>query len=150
MSLIDPTGFYTEVIIWDPAHSLGSSSFGHVSTIINGVSYSFGPKGWDVRQASQYLDLNTLFRSGTGYVLPLSTLQETALKNSFINSQSGYNFLTNNCGTPVQNGLSNIGVNLGNNLFPSSIGNALGNVPGSSTVPHPEQYGSPLPPGSSF
>ena len=43
----DPTGLYTEVVIWEPVGYVGSS-FGHVSININGVTYSFAPGGLPV------------------------------------------------------------------------------------------------------
>ncbi len=41
---VDPYGLETEVTIWQPV-GWGQSSFGHVSTNINGTTYSFGPDG---------------------------------------------------------------------------------------------------------
>jgi len=125
---VDPSGFYTEVIIWQPV-GWTNQSFGHVSIIINGISYSFTGEGWAVESAANYIASNN-FRNGTGVILNLSPDQEASLKRSLINSQQDYNLFNpfkriNNCGTAVQHGLSSLGLGVGNNLFPTSLGNSL-------------------------
>ena len=42
VNFIDATGLYTEVILWN-AVGHGESSMGHVSVVVNGTSYSWGP-----------------------------------------------------------------------------------------------------------
>jgi RHS repeat-associated protein len=123
VNFVDSSGLYTEIIVWQPV-GWGSSSFGHVSVVINGVSYSFGPSGWTVESAANYIARQS-FRNGTGVILNLSPSQEASLKQFLINSQWDYNSLWNNCGTAVQYGLSGLGLGVGNNVFPTSLRNSL-------------------------
>ncbi|WP_167509588.1 RHS repeat-associated core domain-containing protein [Actinobacillus vicugnae] len=48
----DPLGLYTEIIIWEPV-GWRASSFGHVSSNVNGTNYSWGPKGWDTVESAK-------------------------------------------------------------------------------------------------
>jgi len=157
-NLVDPTGLYTEVIIWNPVGS-GESSFGHVSVIINGTSYSWGPGPgnsvankcckpgkMDVETPpTPFIDKNTKFRSGLGYVLNLTGDQETRLAKYLNGFKGNYNVLSRNCGDPLVTGLRSIGIDL---VFESSpfvtmpddIDYGLGHTPGLVTgwVPHPQ------------
>lgn len=83
MTYIDPSGFYTEIIGWTGV-GVGNSSFGHVSVLINGRSFSFGPGGLDIRAASDYLGRNK-FRSGKGIILDLSPSEEASLAEYLMN-----------------------------------------------------------------
>jgi len=124
---VDPTGLATTVAVWQPV-GWGPSSFGHVSTDINGTSYSFGPSGMTIELTSKYLSRNA-FRSGVGAKLNLNTKQEGLLQSCMSKSRS-YSTLTNNCGTPIQDCLKDIGYDLGWNLLPVSVGNSLLDYPG--------------------
>jgi len=93
----------TEVIFWDPVGE-ERSSLGHVSVRIDDISYSFAQGGMDIRAFDEYRDLNT-FRNGHGYVLDLSPVQETAVNNILSNYDKPYNYLPNNCTTPIQDAL---------------------------------------------
>lgn len=77
ISNVDPKGLRTEVTIWHPV-GLGNSSFGHVSTDINGTVYSFGKGGMWEGPASEYYDKND-FRDGQGVIVPLTPMQEIRL-----------------------------------------------------------------------
>ena len=124
VNFIDPTGLYTEVILWNPVGH-GGSSLGHVSVVINGTSYSWGPgPGGSVANkcckpgqmsifpASEYIAKNTDFRSGLGYVLNLTADQETALANYLNKFKGNYNALWRNCADPLVSGLESIGIHL--------------------------------------
>jgi RHS repeat-associated protein len=130
VSFVDPTGLFTEVIIWNGV-GRGSSAFGHVSTNINGSNYSFGPGGWDKTFPSNadYVARNLQFRGGTGYMLNLTPAQESALAQCLGNAKAPYSSTSNNCGTSVQSCLASVGVNVGNSMLPGNIGAALGNSP---------------------
>jgi RHS repeat-associated protein len=107
---IDPLGL-AEVIIWEPV-GRGSSSFGHVSAIANGRSYSWGTGGWDInRNANRYIQNNRNFRSGMGIVIRLSPVQEYKFEACLQRHGGAYDILTNNCGTPAQSCLEEVGVN---------------------------------------
>jgi hypothetical protein len=79
---IDPNGLYTEVTVWGGV-GYGSSAFGHVSTNINGTSFSWAPGGWNTQNVTAvgYNDRQTSFRSGTGVKLNLTPEQESKLQN---------------------------------------------------------------------
>jgi RHS repeat-associated protein len=127
LNFIDPLGLEATVHVWQPV-GWGFSSFGHVSTRINGTSYSFGPGGMTIEPTSKYLSRNN-FRNGVGAKLNLNPDQETRLQACMSRSKS-YNAFTNNCGTPIQDCLKALGYDLGWNLFPVSVGDSLLDYPG--------------------
>jgi RHS repeat-associated protein len=114
INFIDPSGLHTEVILWN-AVGYGESSQGHVSTLINQTSFSWGPGPGGALlnkccrpgqmkvddPASKFIDRNTAFRSGLGYVLDLTPDQEAALDKFLRNYKGNYNLAGRNCGTPV-------------------------------------------------
>jgi RHS repeat-associated protein len=111
ISYVDLLGLQTTVIIWNPV-GYGESSEGHVSTIINGTSYSYGPWGMDIRPADQYLAINEAFRDGLGYNLDITPDQEQELANFLHDYDQQYHALTNNCVSPVKQGLESLGIPL--------------------------------------
>lgn len=76
ISFTDPLGLLTEIVIWQPV-AWGNSSFGHVSSNINGMTYSYGRGGMSVIPTANYMGRNS-FRSGVGSVLGLTPQQEAA------------------------------------------------------------------------
>jgi RHS repeat-associated protein len=164
---IDPSGLETEVILWNPA-GYGESSFGHVSVEINGTSYSWGPAPgsnplnkccragvMNVQPAQKFVNTNTKFRSGLGYVLNLTASQETAFANFLKNFKGNYNLVDRNCGNPVLAGLRALGFNLvlpegpamgldPMPIMPNDLDYALGHTNGLVTgwVPYPQQSSS--------
>lgn len=119
----DPLGLQTGVTVWQPV-GWGESSFGHVSTDINGTTYSYGPGGMTVIPTSDYAAKNG-FRSGMEVMLKLNPNQEAALKSCLSKSQGDYNAVNNNCGSPVQRCLKDAGIDTGNKMLPVSLGNQL-------------------------
>ena len=119
----DPLGLLTTVTTWQPV-GMGESSFGHVSVDMNGTTYSFGPGGMAVMPTSDYVSKNG-FRDGTGVNLVLDSKQEVALQDCISKNQGKYSARSNNCGSPVQNCLKNIGIDTGNQTLPVSLGNRL-------------------------
>ncbi|WP_347333023.1 RHS repeat-associated core domain-containing protein, partial [Marinimicrobium locisalis] len=142
LAFIDPFGL-AEVVIWGGVGK-GSSSFGHVSTNVNGTSYSWGPGGMDIRPQSEYMNLNQDFRSGLGFNLPLTQQQDDSLEQclSGYSSGSGYNPATNNCGAPVQSCLNQVGIDVRGlsgdiSVTPGGIGYSLyTSMPGVTTTQH--------------
>jgi RHS repeat-associated protein len=133
---IDPYGL-AEVIVWEPV-GRGSSSFGHVSTIANGKNYSWGTGGWDTnKDPASYIDKNRDFRSGIGVKIKMTQDQENRFEACLKRHGGSYNLGTNNCGTPSQNCLREVGINdfynyrdatlgiNGNYVFPVDLGNGL-------------------------
>jgi hypothetical protein len=123
LSGIDPLGLATNVAIWQPV-GWGSSSFGHVSTDINGTTYSFGPGGMNVSPTSDYVARNG-FRNGTALGINLNSQQEAAVQACMAKSQGEYSATKNNCGSPIQNCLKQVGIDTGNQTLPVSLGNKL-------------------------
>ena len=123
VSFADPLGLATGVTIWQPV-GWGESSFGHVSTDINGTTYSFGPGGMSVLPTADYAAKND-FRNGMELFLNITPLQEAILQACLSKSQGGYSAVGNSCGTPVQNCFKAIGIVTGNQTLPVSLGNRL-------------------------
>jgi hypothetical protein len=60
--------------------------------------------------------------------LRLTPAQEQALERCLMTYDQPYNFLTNNCGDPLQDCLQSIGIDLGgHNLTPAGLGQTLQN-----------------------
>jgi hypothetical protein len=141
----DPLGL-AEIIVWEPV-GRGASSFGHVSSIANGRSYSWGTGGWDSnKDPASYIDNNTNFRSGVGQVIPMTPDQENKFESCLQKQGGKYNVFTNNCGSSAQSCLREVGINdfyqrgnttLGVNnkhVFPVDLGNGLLSSRAVSTV----------------
>jgi len=130
LAFTDPSGLYTEIIIWNGA-GIGTSAYGHVSANINGVNHSFGPQGWDSRfpSAAAYAAHQMRFRSGSGTVLDLSGGQEMALEGCLRSSNSPYHLQRNNCGTQIQSCLEAVGAGVGRFVLPAELGRALFDSP---------------------
>lgn len=145
----DPRGLLTEVVVWRSV-GVGASSFGHVSTNINGRNYSWGPGGYDTKypKASDYNGRQSEFRGGTGVMLSLTSLQEAALAVCMEKQREEYSITSNNCGTGVQECLQSVGVNVGNTMMPSVLLDNLRSSPnaiGTVNYPAPSQNASPSP-----
>jgi hypothetical protein len=116
-----------EVIIWDKSLiSLGRQG-GHVSYIIDGVSYSWqrvdndgdGQDDWRVDDpASKYLERSQKISGGTGYVLDfgspeLNQLFKRALIGAYQSRGQNYDVLFNNCGAAFARAINHIHGRLG-------------------------------------
>ena len=122
---VDVLGLHTEIIIWEPV-GYGASSFGHVSSNVNGVNYSWGPNGWDTNKSAKEYAAKQNFRSGVGLVLDLTEEQEKKLVACYNRKRSNYNFLINNCGDPHEECLQEaLGKRITFSMRPVSIGNEL-------------------------
>lgn len=119
----DPFGLKTQVVIWAPV-GIGKSSFGHVSTNINGTTHSFGPNGMTSEPTSVFNQRNS-FRHSLGLDLNLTADQDKALEECLERDKPGYNFLTNNCGGPLQRCLNWMGYDIGQVLTPSQLYQSL-------------------------
>jgi RHS repeat-associated protein len=123
ITTIDPFGLDAQVTIWQPV-GWGSSSFGHASISINGNTWSFGPNGMSTMATSDYMARND-FRSGATSNIPLTANQDAALAASLNGNQGEYGSISNNCTTPIQNGLKLVGIDTGGVILPVSLGNTL-------------------------
>ena len=119
----DPLGLRTGITVWQPV-GWGESSFGHVSTDINGTTYSWGPGGMAVLPTFDYLGKNS-FRSGVENTIKLTPMHEQDLKNFLSGPQGKYSPITNNCASPIQRGLKSLGIDTGGQILPVSLGNKL-------------------------
>lgn len=124
---IDPTGLYTEVIIWGPDGSALKSIMGHVSVNIDGISYSFTPSGMDIRPFANYVTQSQARRLGQGIMLLLTPAQERQLAQRLKSvAQDAYRKVSNNCGAPIQQGLRDLGIQLPDDyILPNSLREAL-------------------------
>eukprot|EP01022_Parablepharisma_sp_SALTPOND_P012586 TRINITY_DN1620_c0_g2_i1.p1 TRINITY_DN1620_c0_g2~~TRINITY_DN1620_c0_g2_i1.p1 ORF type:complete len:1817 (+),score=315.73 TRINITY_DN1620_c0_g2_i1:8817-14267(+) len=122
----DPFGLYTEIIVWQPV-TWTTSSFGHVSSNINGKNYSWAPGGWDTnKSASKYAERQKDFRSGVGTILNLTPEQEKKLVECYEKRNKEYDKFTNNCGDPHKDCLEQVtGIPFSDSFFPVNIGNDL-------------------------
>jgi hypothetical protein len=104
------------------------SSFGHSAIIVDGMSYSFGPDGMDIKPANDFLGRNT-FRSAVGLEISITPSQASDLSSfltGFKDSYSALRFST--CVQPVVYALGTIGISVGTPVFPVSLGNAVLNT----------------------
>jgi hypothetical protein len=130
MGAVDPWGLYTEIIIWQPVGN-GASSFGHVSSNVNGTNYSWGTKGWDTNpSADDFAKKNQKFRTGVGVILKLTPEQEKKLVQCYAKAREKYTIFGNNCADPHKDCLLEAtGVpvrdSLIDSVFPVSLGNDL-------------------------
>ena len=127
----DRSGLDVAVTIWNPVGN-GESSFGHVSTDINGKNFSWGPGGYDSRYPSSqaYNSRQMSFRGGKTYFFT-TTPQEDAQISHCLNIQTlgSYGLLLNNCAAPIQRCFPTDFKIPGDKVFPSSLGNDLSNSP---------------------
>lgn len=123
ISYIDPLGLDAEVTIWEPV-GYGRSSFGHVSTSINGTTYSYGPSGMTIMPTSEYRAANS-FRGGVTSIVSLTPKQTSELEAHLKKGSASYGALGNNCAAPIQRGLLQQGIDTGDVILPVSLGNAL-------------------------
>jgi RHS repeat-associated protein len=126
LSFIDPLGLDAEVTIWEPV-GYGRSSFGHVSTSINGATYSYGPSGMTIMPTSEYRAMNS-FRGGVTSIISLTPEQTSKLEAHMKKGSASYGALGNNCAAPIQRGLLQQGIDTGDVVLPVSLGNALLNA----------------------
>jgi hypothetical protein len=101
VNFIDASGLYTNVTIWNGVGN-GGSAFGHISVDVNGTTYSYGPGGMHIEGADAYQSRNQQFRGGRVLALDLDPEIEEALDRCLSGKQGNYNFLSNNCGDPVE------------------------------------------------
>lgn len=102
----DPTGLYVEVIIWAPWGNDGSM-FGHVTVDVNGTMYTYDGT-MKTSPTTDYIKSHA-FREGRGLIIDLESWEEKALEDFLAKHGGSYNIFTNNCGTPVQKGLQQLG-----------------------------------------
>ncbi len=126
----DPLGLYTEIIVWQPV-TWTTSSFGHVSSNVNGANYSWAPGGWDTNQSAlSYAERQKGFRSGVGTILNLTSDQEKKLVECYEKRKKNYGKFTNNCGDPHKDCLeAATGIAFSDSFFPVNIGNDSLNSP---------------------
>ena len=120
--LVDPEGLRTDIFIWEGV-GYGTSAFGHISIGINGLSYSWGPKGMDIRDLGEYISKQTKFRNGIGAELPLTKEQEQAFENFLKHyaENNNYWFPGNVCSDPSNKMLKNLGFDFEIQTVPMSL-----------------------------
>ncbi|MBB4607662.1 RHS repeat-associated protein [Xanthomonas arboricola] len=124
---IDPLGL-ADVYIWMPLPYTGGipsygklhSTFGHVSVDAYGQGFSYGPAGNTIDP--WYSSNQHEIRDAVVHHLDMSPSQEKALATCLSKDQGEYG-LTNNCGSPLQNCLRDMGVPLSplNAILPETL-----------------------------
>jgi RHS repeat-associated protein len=143
----DAFGLRTEIDFWNPLPYFGSE-WGHVSVLINGTSYSWGPQPGSaisrecgcrpgkmtIDTTGSYVANNQQLRSGIGYVLSLTPNQEQQviqLLNNYQKTPPNYNPITDNCLDPIEHALDSVGALPSRFfLFPDSFEDYLLSQPG--------------------
>ena len=69
------------------------------------------------------------FRNGVEVRLNLTPQQEAALQKCLSKSQGKYSETVNNCGGPIQDCLSELGIDTGYQMLPVLLGNRLLDMP---------------------
>lgn len=77
-----------------------------------------------VMPTSNYVAKNG-FRNGMAVGIDLTHQQEATLEECMLKSQDNYSVLGNNCGSPIQNCLKQVGIDTSNQTLPVSLGNRL-------------------------
>ncbi|PZS80282.1 hypothetical protein A7X84_15145 [Stenotrophomonas maltophilia] len=141
LSKIDEKGL-VDVWVWMPLPYEGGlpsygklhSSFGHISTTSNGVDYSFGPAGNSI--STNYVSSQLNLRTGIKHTIELTPQQESKLSACLARPQGEYSAINNNCGTPLQNCMREIGKELQpvNMILPESISHLLWWMSDDSTI----------------
>ncbi|OBU56075.1 hypothetical protein A9K70_17980 [Stenotrophomonas maltophilia] len=141
LSKIDEKGL-VDVWVWMPLPYEGGlpsygklhSSFGHISTTSNGVDYSFGPAGNSI--STNYVSSQLNLRTGIKHTIELTPQQESKLSACLARPQGEYGAINNNCGTPLQNCMREIGKELQpvNMILPESINHLLWWMSDDSTI----------------
>ena len=78
----------------------------------------------DEEPDAAFFERNTKFRSGTGILIEVTADQKKAIKadlHSWYTEKTTYNFVTRNCGDPIEAALEKLGFNLGANLTPNGL-----------------------------
>ncbi len=124
---IDPLGL-ADVYIWMPLPYTGGipsygklhSTFGHVSVDAYGQGFSYGPAGNTIDP--WYSSNQHEIRDAVIHHLDMSLSQEKALATCLSKDQGKYG-VTNNCGSPLQNCLREMGMPLSplNAIFPETL-----------------------------
>jgi len=141
LSKIDEKGL-VDVWVWMPLPYEGGrpsygklhSSFGHISTTSNGVDYSFGPAGNSI--STNYVSSQLNLRTGIKHTIELTPQQESKQSACLARPQGEYSAINNNCGTPLQNCMREIGKELQpvNMILPESINHLLWWMSDDSTI----------------
>ena len=96
------------MIFWSPV-GRGKSSFGHISAVVNGKNYSWNSTNeWDTTPS--YIQDQAPFRPGIGVDLRMTAQQENLFEQCLNEHSGDYDALTNNCGTPIQKCLREVGI----------------------------------------
>ena len=108
--------------------------YGHVSYVIDGISYSFDNEGYHTEDADDYIDRRRQTSGGTAFVLDFGSPElndkfKQALKDAYKNN-SEYSVTSNNCANAFAKAINSIAGQLNNvptnnNIKPKSHGNYI-------------------------
>ncbi len=119
-----------EIIVWDEIWWPSTSMYGHVSYVIDGVSWSFDNTDYHRRNPDDYINYRRSISGATGYVLDfgsedLNKRFKDAIVNAYKDNKK-YSVTSNNCASAFARAINSIagdlGVPLNNNIKPKSHG----------------------------
>ncbi|NJM54261.1 MAG: hypothetical protein HC846_13300 [Blastocatellia bacterium] len=106
---VNPPDDGIQIIIWDGVNDFTTSYFGHVSAIIDGVSWSFDSSGFHDQKPDDYISERSQISSGRGYVLDFGSSDINAkFKDAYLKAydsivfgkkNSIYDPVNNSCAT---------------------------------------------------
>ncbi len=100
-----------------------------MSVAVGDQNYSLGPHGFDTTRpsATDYIARQQIARAGGGIGLTLNlTPEQVAQVRASLNAHSAdYNALSNNCTDPIESALNALGFELGTNVLPNGLKQAI-------------------------
>ena len=107
-----------EIIVWEEIWDLSSSMYGHVSAVIDGISYSWEGNGMNKdTDPNNYINQRRTTSGGSGYVLDFGSAElNKKFKDAYLaafNGTGGYSVKNNNCGHAFLRAINAIAAELG-------------------------------------
>ncbi len=143
LSRIDPFGLATIIIVGGPS---GFNLFGHAAIGFSGNGiYSYGTAAPFGSSVTSYVTGQEAYRNSEAFILNTTPAQEQEMMD-FLNGNyknSKYDSTKHNCATAVNGALDAAGIGkhgswLGPSLFPASVEDRAGQIPGVTIVNLPE------------
>jgi len=123
-----PSGI--EIIVWDEIWWPSTSMYGHVSYVIDGVSWSFDNTGYHPDNPDNYINERRTISGATGYVLDFGSAElNKRFKEAILDAYKDngkYNVTSNNCasafGRAINAIASDLQVQMNDSIKPKSHG----------------------------
>jgi hypothetical protein len=110
-----------ELLYFDP-NGWQQSSLGHIAVDIDGITYSWTPKGMHIEPTLDYLQRNS-FRDAYSFPLRLSSKEVGQLEGSLqdYGRHHKYDIIGANCTDPLEDGLQRLGYPIARSLLPLGL-----------------------------